>query len=35
MNPPYGVPQRGPAPSSFASLLSQAHRQNLPYAGAM
>jgi len=34
---PMGMPQGGPsnfsAPTSFASLLSQAHRQQLPYAG--
>ncbi len=34
---PMGFPQRGPsnlpAPMSFASILSQAHRQHLPYAG--
>ncbi|CAF1341923.1 unnamed protein product, partial [Adineta steineri] len=36
--PPFGVPSRGPSyvppPSSFGALLSQAHRQHLPFAGA-
>ncbi|CAF1409743.1 unnamed protein product, partial [Adineta steineri] len=34
----FGVPSRGPSyvppPSSFGALLSQAHRQHLPFAGA-
>lgn len=35
MGSPLRAPMNGPAPMSFASLLSQAHQRGLPYSGAM